>query len=375
MKKAKGKRPNSFTTYREKRGVDTNVKKNSIGFRSIVAVAALCVLVVAGCGSGKKEDAAASRTVGAIPVQTAPAVRTNLALTKVFSASLEGEEQANIVAKISERITDIQVHVGETAASGKTIIALDKSGATSQYFQAEAGYKNAEKTLQRMKSLYAEGAISLQQLDGTQTAYDVAKANFDAARSSVELTTPIAGVMTALNVNVGDLTTPGAVLATIANVNRMKAIFSINEADASGIRIGQKVFVYSESKSDTKAEGKVVQVSRSADVRSRTFEIKALLSNSKDGWFKPGMYCKVAVQLTPRANVITVPNGSIVSDGMTSYLYVVREKRALRRAVVTGVTDGDRTEIAGGIAEGDLVITVGATNVKDSSDVVIAGQK
>ena len=375
MKKAKGKRQNGLTIYRETRGVQITMKRITMTYRSLILAAALCMLIAAGCGSGKKEDAAASRIVGAIPVQTAPVVRANLAVTKVFSASLEGEEQANIVAKISERITDINVHVGETVAAGKTIIALDKSGATSQYFQAEAGYKNAEKTLQRMKSLYAEGAISLQQLDGTQTAYDVAKANFDAARNSVELTTPIAGVMTALNVNVGDLTTPGAVLATVANVNRMKAIFSINEADASGIRIGQKVLVYSESKSETKAEGKVVQVSRSADVRSRTFEIKALLSNSKEGWFKPGMYCKVEVQLTPRVNVIAVPNGSIVSDGLNSYLYIVREKRALRRIVVTGVTDGDRTEIAGGIAEGDQVVTIGATNVKDSSDVVIAGQK
>ena len=366
---------NDFTTSSEKRGVAITVNKIFLEFRSMAAITALCVLVIAGCGSGKKEETAATRAIGAVPVQTTSAVRANLTVTKVFSASLEGEEQANIVAKISERITDISVHVGESAAAGKTIIALDKSGATSQYFQAEAGFKNAEKTLQRMKSLYAEGAISLQQLDGTQTAYDVAKANFDAARSTVELTTPIAGVMTALNVNVGDLTTPGAVLATVANVNRMKAIFSINEADASGIRIGQKVLVYSESKSETKAEGKVVQVSRSADVRSRTFEIKALLSNSKEGWFKPGMYCKVAVQLTPRTNVVAVPNGSIVSDGLNSYLYIVREKRALRRIVVTGVTDGDRTEIAGGIAEGDQVVTIGATNVKDSSDVVIAGQK
>lgn len=344
-------------------------------FQSAVAAAALCMLIVSGCGSGKKEDATASRTVGAIPVQTSPAVRANLAVTKVFSASLEGEEQANVVAKISERITEINAHVGENVAAGKVVIGLEKSGASSQYFQAEAGYKNAEKTLQRMKSLYAEGAISLQQLDGTQTAYDVSKANFDAARSTVELTTPIAGVMTALNVSIGDLTMPGAVLATIANVNRMKAVFSINEADASDIRIGQKVFVYTESKSDTRAEGKVVQVSRSADVRSRTFEIKVLLSNSKDGWFKPGMYCKVAVQLTPRANVITAPNSSIVSDGVNSYIYIVREKRALRRAIATGVTDGDRTEIASGIAEGDLIVTVGATNVKDSSDVVVAGQK
>jgi multidrug resistance efflux pump len=101
-----------------------------------------------------------------------------------------------------------------------------------------------------MKSLYAEGAISLQTLDATQTAYDVAHANFVAARSVVELTTPIAGVVTAVNVNLGDLAAPGVALATVANIDRMKAIFSLNESDVAALAIGQSLNITSEARPD-----------------------------------------------------------------------------------------------------------------------------
>ena len=104
-------------------------------------------------------------------------------VTRTFSGPLEGGEQANIVARLSERVTSVKIRVGEAVRAGQLILSLDRSGPSSQYIQAEANFKNAERTLERMKSLYSEGAVSQQTVDGAQTAFDVAKANFDAARA------------------------------------------------------------------------------------------------------------------------------------------------------------------------------------------------
>jgi RND family efflux transporter MFP subunit len=345
---------------------------------SVAACGTLLLLSLAGCGSGKKDPAADKGTNiqnTTVPIEAVTAVRDDLIVTKRYSASLEGEDQANIVPKISERITSIHAHVGDAVQAGQTVLLLDKSGASSQYYQAEAGFKNAEKTLSRMKSLYEEGAISLQSLDGTQTQFDVAKANFDAARSAVELTTPISGVVTAMNVNVGDLSMPGAVLATIAKIDKMKAIFNISEEEAANLAVGQKVQVYSETRQDAKSDGRVVQISKSADVKSRTFEIKALISNTRDRWLKPGMFCKVDVQLSPRVKALVVPNASIVSDGITSRVFVVMNGRAFQRPVTVGATDGDRSEILNGLAESEQIVTTGVTNVKDSSLVSLGQNK
>ncbi|HEX9974659.1 MAG TPA: efflux RND transporter periplasmic adaptor subunit [bacterium] len=309
--------------------------------------------------------------VNVVPVQIAIASQKNLAVTKTFSGTLEGEEQANIVAKISERITGIHVHVGETVRAGQVIISLDKSGATSQFYQTQANFNNAEKNLQRMKSLYEEGAISLQMLDGTQTAFDIAKANFNAARGAVELVTPIDGVITAVNVSIGDLSMPGAVLATVARIKRMKVIFNVNEADVMNLTIGQKVQVYSETNPDQAIEGQIVQLSKSADIRSRSFEIKAMFPNTAEMGFKPGLFCKVDVQISPQKQALVVPNSAIQSDGITNHVFVIHNGRSLRRTIQVGITDGESSEILEGLAIQDTVVTVGVTSVRDSSQIKI----
>ena len=345
------------------------------GKQILAVLLAMIALLICACGS--KSDGQAGQNGGdnnsfsAIAVEVAGVERKNLAVTKTYSGSLEGEEQANIVSKLSERVTGITAHAGAGVHKGQVLIRLDKSGTTSQYYQAEANFNNSDKTLQRMKSLYAEGAISLQALDGAQTAYDVAKANFDAARSAVELSTPITGEVTAVNVNLGDLAVPGAVLATIARINRMKVVFNINETDVSGIAIAQKVLVYSEARPELKVQGSIVQLSKSADVRSRSFEIKALYPNTTDHWFKPGMFCKVDIQFSPRENTLVIPAAAVQSDGLSNRVFLIRQGRALHQTVQVGVTDGESIEILQGLSEGDSVATVGSNNLRDSSFVHI----
>lgn len=344
-------------------------KRAKFGLVMFLAVA------LAGCGAKeKKMDANTEAAAYTVPVEVAVVELKQLPVTKTYSGPLEGEEQANIIARLSERVTGLKAHVGESVRAGQLVVSLDKSGPSSQYFQAEANFKNAEMTLERMKSLYGEGAISQQSLDGVQTAYEVASANFNAARSSVELTTPIAGVVTAVNVSEGDLAIPGSTLATIAKISRIKVIFNINEADVTNLFMGQTVLVYSETKPDVKVDGRIILISRSADTRSRSFEIKALFPNTPDRWFKPGMFCRVNVQIASHEPTSVVLNAAILSDGMTSRVFVVRNGRAFQRVVQAGVSDGQSTSILEGLAKGDTVATLGINNLKDSSFVTVVNK-
>ena len=331
------------------------------------------VSLLYGCGTREGGPDARNVTVRAdsIPVQVALVQPKDLLVTKVYSGTLEGEEQANVVAKISERITDIKFHVGDFLMPGQTVVSLDKSGPSSQYFQAEASFENADKNLQRMKALLQEGAISQQSLDAAQTAYDIAKANFEAARSSVELSSPIAGAVTAVNANVGDLATPGAVLMTVANITRMKVIFNIGEVDIPKLFLGQSVRVHTESNPDRAIDGRIVQLAKSADVRSRSFEVKALFANTPDKRFKPGMFCKAEVRLLARKGSLAVPNAAVMSEGGKKSVFRIQDGIAFLRDVQTGDSDGSMTEILQGLKNGDTVATVGLNDLKDSTRVVI----
>ncbi|MBU1935987.1 efflux RND transporter periplasmic adaptor subunit [bacterium] len=336
-------------------------------------VAMLAVLLLAGCSrhdpanAENKVDTATHR----IAVEAVPVVRQTLTVEKTYTGSLEGESQANLVAKISERIVEIKAHGGSVVQKGQTIIVLDKAGPSSNYYQAEANYRNSEKMLARMKSLLAEGAISQQALDEAQTAFDVAKANFEGARSIVELSTPISGVVTSINMSIGDLTSPGAVLATVADIGRMKVVFSMNETDVSGLTLGQSVVVYSDSRSDIQMKGTVSEFYHSADTQSRSFEVKALFANTADNWFKPGMFVKIKYSAAPRTDVLVIPNAAILSDGAANRVFVLRDGRALLREITMGITDGQDTEILHGLDEHDSVALTGATLLRDSSLITL----
>jgi RND family efflux transporter MFP subunit len=311
-------------------------------------------------------------TLDTVAVKVSKTLLTNIASVKTYTGSLEGENQANIVSKIPERITKITVNIGDQVSEGQLLITLDKSGASSQFYQAQAGFLNAERDMKRMKALYDAGAISQQMYEGTNTAYEIAKANFEAAKNSVELTSPISGIVTAINPNVGDLANPGAVLMTVASINMMKVLFNVGEADVPNFAIGQRAEIYSELKPELIQKGKVSQISKSADIQSRSFELRATFQNTSDKWFKPGMFCRVNVELKNKNNVLTVPVEAVVTNQNNTTVFVIKDGKAFIRKVSIGVSDGKVSEILNGLKEGETVVTLGANNLRDGSVVHIS---
>jgi len=330
--------------------------------------------MISGCGKSDKtapQNGAVLQQERVIPVEVVAVDRQDLSITKSFTGALKGSEQADVTSRIPERIVAIKTAVGQSVSKDQTVIVLDKSGPSSQYLQAEAGFLNAERSLSRMKALYAEGAISLQSLEGTQTAFDVAKANFEATRKTVELTAPISGSVVAVSVQVGDMANPGQVLMTIAQIEKMKVIFNMNESDVFDLEIGQIVTIESENRPGVTFEGKITEVLKSADTQSRTFEVRGVIINTPDRWLKPGMFVKVKYQSKPSANALVVPNQAILSDGITSRVFVVENGKAVQRIIVTGISDGLNTVAVSGLNENENVVTVGWNSLRDGSSVKI----
>ena len=327
----------------------------------------LIIFIVIGCQS-KTEEKSYVKDVLELDTIAVNAVKVEyreMTLSKSYSGSLEGEEQAYVVAKITERIIGIKVRVGDYVDKGKLLVELDKVGATSQYYQAEAGYLNSKKDLERMQALYSEGAISQQMFDGTQTAFNIAKANYEAAKSLVELTAPISGVVAEIIGEVGDLAMPGMRIITIAKINRLKAIFNVGEQDIMSLLVSQPIEVFSELKPDLVMKGKVIQISKSADVESRTFEIKGLITNSNDKWFKPGMFCRVRITLKNQKASLTVPSIAIITNGNDRGVFIINNGKAYFRKVTVGITENNYTEILSGLKENENVVTLGMNNLKD----------
>jgi RND family efflux transporter MFP subunit len=342
----------------------------------IMMLVAASLVILQSCGEKPKEADVKDKTsyVDTISVEAGIVELKELALTKTFSGTLEGEEQANIIAKIPERIMKINVRVGEYVKAGSVLFELDKGGASSQFFQAQAAFLNSQKNYERMKNLLKEGAISQQAFDQVETGYDVAKANFDAARSTVEITSPISGVVTAINISIGDLANPQMPMATIANIGRMKAKFNVGESDVPSFFVGQSVQIYSEMNPEVIQTGKIFQLSNSANVQSRTFEMQAIFTNTKDRWFKPGMFCRVNVNMQTKKGALVIPIAALVKSSNGDGIYLINENKSFFKTITTGITDGNLIEVISGLKAGDKIVTLGMNNLKDGTVVVISNK-
>jgi RND family efflux transporter MFP subunit len=349
-------------------GEKMSVKKYLITLLTLSAV-----LILAGCSKKDAQDGKEKiKYADTVAVNTAVVGKQDIILVKTYSATLEGEEQTSIFSKIPERISKINVKVGDFVNKGSIIIEIDKSGAASQYYQARAAYLNSQKDLERMKALYKEGAVSQQMLDGTQTQYEVNKANYEAARSTVELAAPMSGIVTAVNVNQGDMANPGIALMVIANIGNMRALFNVGENDVPGFFIGQSANVFSELKPDLIQKGKIVQISKSANIQSRTFDMKAQFSNTSDKWFKPGMFCRVNVDLKNQKDALAVPYSSVIADNNSTGVFVVNDGKASFRTINTGITDGKLIEVLSGLKTGDIIVTLGMNQLKEGTIVRVS---
>lgn len=341
-------------------------------FLPLFFIAVISSLVLMSCG--KKEETAEVKefkdndTVG---VKVFTVVSGNFNITKTFSGSVEGFEQANVTAKVPERIIELKVKVGSVVSKGQLLAVLDKSGASSQFYQAKASLENAEKDLERMKKLYEQGAISLQMLEGVQLRYDVAKANFDGAKDAVEIHAPISGTVTVLNVALGDNANPAMPMMVIANISRLKAIFNVGETDIPYFKNGQRVQVFSDNKPEMKINGVVSEITKSADVQSRTFQIKADFNNTADRFFNPGMFSKTEVNLM-KLQGLSVPFEAVINENGVTYVYVIKDNKSYRQNIVQGITDGKTVEVKEGLNAGDVVVTVGMNNLKEGKRVFIA---
>ena len=330
-------------------------------------IAAIVMLFIQGCGNKAEQKAVEE----AVPVEVTQVEKQTISENKTYSGTLEGVEQAAIVSKIAERVIDIKAQVNSYVNKGQVLIQLDRSGATSNYLQAQANYENAKKNYDRMKALYQDGAISQQQLDQAETAYEVSKANFDASKSTVDLESPINGMVTDMNVNVGDWVTPGMQLATVANTHQMILKFYVAEGEVAKINLNDSVKIYSEFDKKRAVKGKISEISRSASSDARSFQVKAKFNNTKDNWYKPGMFVNVDITLASQQNVPVVPTQAVIFENDKNVVYKVVDKKAIPVDVKIGLTNEYFTEITNGLKDGDTIVTAGMNNLSDSTTVSI----
>lgn len=369
-------------------------------------------------------------------VQTDKVKKSDLTAFVTANGKIEPKTKVKISAYVPAKIVRLPVKEGDKVRRGQLLVQLDPLGYQASLDQAKASLQSSQARLnlakanleqselvfKRQKQLFEKNLTSQEQFDEARTKFNVYQAEYDAALHLVSqnkaaqeqaqdnlnkttITSPIPGVVTDLNAEVGEIVlvgtmnNPGTVIMTVSDLSEIEAEVEVDETDIADVKLGQEAKFKIDALPDTIFKGKVTEISNTGKVEGlgtqnqvTSFKVKVQLVDIVPE-VRPGMSCSVDIITAEKKEVLNLPIQAVVlrepkkekvdqknkkdkkekQEAMASTsvadpndkgkkkelegVFVVKGGRAVFVPVQTGIADQQNIEIVSGIQEKDEVIT------------------
>lgn len=314
-------------------------------------------------------------------------------------------ELVNVGTQVSGTVSKIYVDFNDQVKIGQILAELDSALLKAQLQQSEANFKSAQATLKnvtnkvtRGRILLQKGFISSEALDEIEQQLDIAHAQVAISKANVErdhanlnysvIRSPISGVVVARDVNVGQTVAASfqtPILFQIArDLRQMQINISVAEADIGQIYTDQEISFTVDAFREREFTAHVKQIRLNPIIQENvvTYNVVATVIND-DGTLLPGMTANIRFIVNQKNAALRVPNAALrykprnempassnlspVGRSRQPLLYRLENNVSTPINVVTGITDGNFTEIiSGDLTEGDVVIISDAAAKKQN---------
>jgi RND family efflux transporter MFP subunit len=312
------------------------------------------------------------------------------------SLTLTGEVQARFRAdlsfRVSGRVLERLVDVGAHVDAGDVLARLDPAeqqadfdAATAGVAAAEAQLRVAQATFDRQNQLLSSGFTTRvaydqaqEQLRTAQSALESAKAELGRSREALgdtELHARAAGMITARNLEIGQVVQAAQSVFTLAQDGERDAVFDVPESMFFADLESGRVSLALVSGADVTAVGYVREISPAVDPKSATVRVKVAIQNPP-----PAMTLGSAVAGTAgmkSAAEITVPWTALMATGSKPAVWIVdpKTKTASLRAVTVGAYEAGAVLIKEGLEAGDRVVIDGGKLLSSGQPVTYSGDR
>ena len=334
----------------------------------------IATIFLAGCGSQNLE-------IDKPPfVKTVTVTADNQVQESIYSGVVKGRYETKMSFQVGGKIISRQVEAGSQISRGDLLMTLDAKDIVQQGNAADAAVSAAlaelnlaKSNLERYTELFQQEAISAATLDQFQSQYDAALAKYNSAVAQskqsknaigyTKLTANASGVITEINVEVGQVVAAGQTVLTLTQTDELEVEVNIPENKISEIKINQPCVVRYWA-NDITVSGTVREISPIADSSSRTFKVKISLPQNQNA--KLGMTASVA--FAEKDSGVILPLSAIYQTGSQAQVWTVREgKVTLKNVTVKNFRDNE-VEVEG-LNSGEVVVVAGVHKLREGQEV------
>ena len=374
--------------------------------KAIIIVVVLLVVIVAVMAVKRKKAELASLPTPQVAeksVQVARVATGPLESTVHYLGFIEPYSKADLSARISGSILDINKREGEKVSSGELLVSIDDRELTQRATAAQAELLSAREKLAGAKSAYETqksiydrdvilvkaGAISEEALERSRAAADGARSTVDALGESIKglemnyaavqiqvsyakLYAPFDGVVSKRWSDPGDMALPGKPILTVEKTSSYKVLAQVPQEDAQKIKAGDRVYL---SNGEQIMTTEVHQVYPA--LGSNMLATVEVLTEALPFGLPSGSTVGFDVVVKKLTGVI-VPENSLVQAGQESFIYLVQNNVIHIQKVQVLDTGNGKAVIKGSVEAGDWV-AVGQENklltLSEGSSVRVAEEK
>lgn len=354
--------------------------------RYVVRIAATLVLI-AGLSACGKEAAKAPEARVVNVVRVHPGSDSS---EVAYSGDVRARYETNLSFRVAGKIVARNVEVGTVVRSGDVLARLDPEdqklnaqSAQSQLAATQSEYDQIKADLERYSDLYKKEFISKADYDRRLSAFNVAQARLAQAKAQLSVTqnqtgytalaADHAGVITAIQAEVGQVVAPGQAVMKLARTDDKEVVISIPENRLAELNGSKEIAITLWANPAMKYRGKVREVSPSADPVTRTYAAKISVLNP-DTTMKLGMTANVYLTGARRGVSAMLPATALFQDNGKAAVWLVDPAASTVKLVPVEVGEyiEDKIAITAGLKQGDVVIRAGVHKLFAGEKVRIA---
>jgi RND family efflux transporter MFP subunit len=344
----------------------------------------------------------------AVAVEIAAVERGGIRDIGTFSGTLIPKSYFTVVPRISGRIKQLFVDIGDRLGRGQLVALLEDEEYQQQVIQAEAdlgvakanleeaqsAQELAQKEYDRAKALHGKGILSDAELEAAQSAFStrdarskVTKAqlaNQQAALETARVRLSYTRIRAAWEAGgdarfVGErFVNPGAMLSSntpilsVIELQPITAVINVTEKDYFRLKAEQPVVLTSGAFAGRDFQGRVSRIAPLLKETSREARVEIDVDNA-DGVLKPGMFVNARIEFANKADATIVPTSALVSRGALQGLFLadLENKKAVFQPATVGIVERDRAEIVEPAGLAGYVITLGHHLLENGTALIL----